>query len=162
MSIRSFLSKWRSGTSWTPGETSGRRSEESGDRRPRPGSRGLVGSARALSPLSPVRARVGRLPGRSASTSEEADDGSLLRPDGELYIRIERFPVPGLTWPTYYVGVALVGISVIAKQLLDPRATSRPELAPIVVGIFLLLSMSALYQQWSCIEVPAGDDRNPE
>ncbi|KTG07813.1 hypothetical protein AUR64_01935 [Haloprofundus marisrubri] len=66
--------------------------------------------------------------------------------DGSLRLSIDSFPIEGMSWNSYYLSTASVGVAFLLGNLLGvPYIRSLNALLPIFV-VFSLLVCGALYQ----------------
>ncbi|WP_117595700.1 MULTISPECIES: hypothetical protein [Haloprofundus] len=66
--------------------------------------------------------------------------------DGSLRLSIDSFPIEGVSWNSYYLSTASVGVLFLLGKLLGaPYIRTFNALLPIVV-VFTLLVCGALYQ----------------
>jgi hypothetical protein len=66
--------------------------------------------------------------------------------DGSLRLAVDSFPIEGVTWNSYYLSTAGVGVVFVLANLLGaPYIRNLNVLLPIFV-VFTLLVCGALYQ----------------
>jgi hypothetical protein len=106
--------------------------------------------------LARSRALTTDMVGYDSTTDELYADGAQLR------VRVERQPIPGLSWTGYYTAVAVLAFATIAAQLAGTYALSTPATSAVLLATAVLLLAGRTYQRYSRVDIPVGRRRSTE
>ncbi|WP_224271119.1 hypothetical protein [Haloprofundus salinisoli] len=148
MRLSGFLSTFTGGRS-ADGETSGRKERSGSD-----GTSEIIDRLVERLPLDGAETTVARESVRlmiergtlpiAVGTETVAERGETT--DGSLRLSIDSFPIEGVSWNSYYLSTAGVGVVFLLGNLLGaPYIRTLNVLLPIFV-VFTLLVCGALYQ----------------
>lgn len=69
--------------------------------------------------------------------------------DGSLRLSVDSFPVDGVSWNSYYLSTASVGVLFVSGKLLGVPYLSRLNVLLPIFVVFALLVCGALYQLYT-------------